>query len=372
MIDYLYVNNYKALVNFKVRFDSINILIGKNGSGKTTILNILVLLRNFIAGISYTVQSFPRMSTTHWQESDIQTFEIGVSDDKGEFCYHLEIQHGKKEEHCLIRNENLTVDHQLIMEVKEGTVLLYNDDFELVNRIPSDMTRSGLDFVFEGASNKLLTRFKSLMTVQLLFCSPDPKNMLGYSNDITDHIYPDYTFSNIVSVYAYLSQTAPEIIFKLWNQMKEINPAFVKTRADITPFGKTIVAEYLYGDVNVSMNFWELSDGERMLMALYMLLYGYVEKGNTVLIDEPDNFLALGEIRPWCMAMEEICAENGQCLMISHHPEVIDYFADDSAIWMSRLSSGESVVTENPFYKKEEEQFMKYSELIVGGYGDEA
>ena len=44
--------------------------------------------------------------------------------------------------------------------------------------------------------------------------------------------------------------------------------------------------------------FSEVSEGQRALIALYMLVYCALTPDRTLLIDEPDNFIALAEIQP--------------------------------------------------------------------------
>ena len=63
--------------------------------------------------------------------------------------------------------------------------------------------------------------------------------------------------------------------------------------------------------VNYSIS--ELSEGQRCLISLYMILHFRIERGDTVFIDEPDNFIALREIQPWLLAAEEAVDDhNGQ------------------------------------------------------------
>ncbi len=70
--------------------------------------------------------------------------------------------------------------------------------------------------------------------------------------------------------------------------------------------------------------FYQLSDGERALVALYMVRAA-VETGasQTVLIDEPDNFFGLPELQPWVLSMRELLDDQHQLIMISHHPEIL-------------------------------------------------
>ena len=50
MLKRLYVNNYKCLVNFELLLARTTLLAGLNGTGKSTIFDLLEHLRGFIAG----------------------------------------------------------------------------------------------------------------------------------------------------------------------------------------------------------------------------------------------------------------------------------------------------------------------------------
>ena len=50
MLELLKVHGFRTLVNTEIRFDPLTIMIGKNGVGKTTILDSLQLLGNFSRG----------------------------------------------------------------------------------------------------------------------------------------------------------------------------------------------------------------------------------------------------------------------------------------------------------------------------------
>ncbi len=54
----------------------------------------------------------------------------------------------------------------------------------------------------------------------------------------------------------------------------------------------------------VSYSIAELSEGQRFLIALYMILNFLIVRGDTVFLDEPDNFISLREIQPWILAAE--------------------------------------------------------------------
>jgi predicted ATPase len=81
----------------------------------------------------------------------------------------------------------------------------------------------------------------------------------------------------------------------------------------------------------------ELSDGQRVLLGLYALLRLTAGQGYTLLVDEPDNYLALPEIQPWLVALKDASgASVPQAILTSHHPEVIDYLGVDHAVLLER------------------------------------
>ena len=54
-----------------------------------------------------------------------------------------------------------------------------------------------------------------------------------------------------------------------------------------------------------------------------------------------DNFLSLREIQPWLLSAEDALEEsNGQLLPVSHHPEILNYWARDYGLLFSREENG--------------------------------
>ena len=49
MIQRLYVNNYKCLVNFELRLQELSLLLGPSGVGKTAVLDIMYALRRLLS-----------------------------------------------------------------------------------------------------------------------------------------------------------------------------------------------------------------------------------------------------------------------------------------------------------------------------------
>ncbi len=50
MLKRIHIDNFRCLVNFELNFDSINLFLGGNGSGKSTVFEVLRKLQSFILG----------------------------------------------------------------------------------------------------------------------------------------------------------------------------------------------------------------------------------------------------------------------------------------------------------------------------------
>jgi ATPase subunit of ABC transporter with duplicated ATPase domains len=116
----------------------------------------------------------------------------------------------------------------------------------------------------------------------------------------------------------------------------------------------------------VDLPFSDLSEGQRTLIALYVLLHCAVGQDRTLLIDEPDNFIALAEIQPWLMKLlDRVDETGGQVILVSHHPELLDQLACRGGVMLDRPNGGETRV--RPF-EPPEDSGLKASEIIARGW----
>src|SRR5438046_202013 len=102
MLKRLYVDNFKALVNFELQLDGLGLLLGPNGSGKSTAFEVIRLLRDFISGEKTAGDLFYTSSLTKWQRNDVQAFELSLSGNGGLYTYRLEIDHERAREVCRV------------------------------------------------------------------------------------------------------------------------------------------------------------------------------------------------------------------------------------------------------------------------------
>lgn len=116
-----------------------------------------------------------------------------------------------------------------------------------------------------------------------------------------------------------------------------------------------------------SIPFDNLSDGQKSLILLYAIAHFLLEEGVTLLIDEPENFIALSEMQTWLYTLLDFQGERGgQIIFCSHHPEFYDQLAPEHGIILYQKDS--KGLTSDQFRKfVPDETLMSPSELIARG-----
>lgn len=347
MIKRIYADNYKTYVNFTANFDSINVLLGRNGSGKSNLFDLIYKLKRFISNEQGLKELFTPDTLTHWQTLNTQTFELELEVQEHQYVYHLEIEYDLDNDKSRVCKEVLTCDGNAntLFFAKNGEAYLYNDFFEQRAELLINWGYSGVGFVQERNDNKLLTAFKKAMN-KIIVCHLRPFFFEGYTDKESD--IPDYHFSNFTSVLKFMLQSKPDKIQELLSELKEINPQFSKLSLMGNETIKALRITYDVNGTEVNYKLDELSDGEKSIIALYCLLICYKNEDAVLLLDEPENYITLSEIQPCLQLVEDFAENNAQCILISHHPEVLNYLATSYGIWFSRKEHGVTRITDTP------------------------
>ena len=179
------------------------------------------------------------------------------------------------------------------------------------------------------------------------------------------------TMGNFVSWYRYIFADNQNKLAQLTKSLQEILDGFISFRLE--PISeKAVILKLIFkteeSEQNIEYTFEELSDGQKVLVILYSLFYGLESQDYTLCIDEPENFLALPEIQPWLFQLEDLCSEGKlQALLISHHPQLIDYLLSSPiGYWFERqANSSVKVKPINSELQKCNESGLSMSELIA-------
>ncbi len=350
MLKRIYVNNFRCLVNFELTVAGLNLFMGSNGSGKTTVFEVLRKLQKFILGDQafqqdYKVSDlFASKDLTRWQKSNIQKFELDIEGNGGIYKYTLEIEHQGDYAPPRMRLESLTFDGQPLFNfwvdagdrgMPVGQAKLYNDDPDREGPfLPFfDWSRSGIGFIYERPDNLKLTWFKKRIS-NFFIVQINP--FIMESESLKEESSPNWDMSNYAAWYSYLSQESQGKILKLTLELQKIIQGFDSFQNSKSGDVRILSASFTRPS-KAAYRLNELSHGQKALIALYTLIYCSADDNFTLCIDEPENFLALPEIKPWWGRVMDYCLENqAQAMLISHHPSLINYLASNSGHWFER------------------------------------
>ncbi|HZB89658.1 MAG TPA: ATP-binding protein [Terracidiphilus sp.] len=365
MLKRLYIDNFRCFVNFEFKPGQKQLLLGPNGSGKSSLLDAILFVKWFIEGGE---NRFTQSTLTRWQDRPLQVFEIEALIDEKTFEYRLEIRYAPDSKLPSISAETLRVSGSPVFELVDGEVRFYPNDGPEPTGLRWETTESALHLA--QFSNRYVRRFVAWMeTVHCFQIDPYPGEMEERA-DSEDRL-PEYDLSNLAPWYRHLLQEEPENNSRFLIALKEALASFQSLRFSTDEDGVRKLRMHFATPEKDARPFSisELSEGQRMLIGLYMVLHFAVAKGHTVILDEPDNFVSSREIQPWLLAAEQSVEDNkGQLILISHHPEILNQWASEYGLRFFREENGH-VRTEE--FKGDADGFLRPSELIARGWKDE-
>jgi len=365
MLKRLYIDNFRCFVNFEYKPESKQLLLGANGSGKSSLLEVVRLLKEFIKGRDIP---FSQSSRTRWQDRPLQVFEIEALISEQLFFYRVEIGYSSNSKEPSVGRERLSVDGITVFEFEGGEIRTRQKGEEEAVFPRGDASESSLHFA--SYSNPQVLSFLKWMSTVHSFKIDAYEGKMEEVADAAISV-PDWEMENIASWYRYLLEADPSGNDGFRASIREVLPGFLNLRFSSEDDGvRKLRADFsLSGRGKLTVSLKELSDGQRCLIALYMILHFLVSKGHTVFIDEPDNFISLREIQPWLLQAEVTAVDNnGQLILISHHPEILNQWAQECGLRFFREENGH--VRTEPF-RPDPDGVLQPSELISRGWENE-
>lgn len=365
MLTRLYIDNFRCFVNFEYKPARRQLILGSNGSGKSSLLDALLLLRQFVAKGDIFDDFFVLSQRTRWLNQRQQTCELEAELGGQKYVYRLVIEPWGEPLRPKVVSETVHLGEKPIFEFITGEVHLYNDRLEHKVAYEFDWHRSALATIVPRKDNQKLSRFKQW--VGQLFCFRINPFSIGARAE-GENLFPNVDLSNLAAWYRHLVQADPKQNVALLDSLRTSLDGF--SFLQLEPAGENVrllVAEFLKADGKTAKFYFnELSDGQRCLVCLYTILHFVLAKGSTVILDEPDNFVSLREIQPWLMAVTDVVEEGlGQILVISHHPEVINQWAPETGVRFVRDGGGPVRVEE---FRGSPESHLSPSELVARGW----
>ncbi len=377
MIRRFYADNFRCLVNFELDLDELNVFLGANGTGKSSVFDALWKIQRLVYRGRRIDEVFRRRDLSHLYAGNHrdnagdhedggvrQKIELDLDIESHSYHYRLSIGH-REPGKMRIDEEVLLCDERPLFEFRIGEAQLYRDNGSRGPKYPFDWTQSGLAALHERHDNKKLSRFKRELAMWTIV-RPCPPIFEEEARTEDELLTPAMT--NFVAWYRRVSLERLGAAVDLLGDLRDVLPSFESL--SLIPTGedaRALEAEFRRPHKRSRYRLGQLADGQRALIALYCLLHIYEGGAGraSLFIDEPDNYTSLREVQPWVVALSEALGDTlEQAVIISHHPVTIDYLGG-KAKWFFRDDDGLARVKYEPPPRVGSASF---SDVVVRGW----
>lgn len=334
MIERLYVHNFRSFENFTLELGGrpSALILGKNGSGKSTVLHCLSLFQRICRG-SNRVGSLISMSDfTRYRTDRPMRFEVDLTLTGRRFRYEVSFEWPPNFRSPRILDESLSVDGVSIFTRQQAQVQLaggaaFGIDWHVV-ALPVVNERPG-----ERAIQDLKGFFASMVLI-----APVPAAMTGFAEEPSIEL--QYDAANYAACLGALLQQKPAAYGEFDSYVKTVIPDF--SSIENVPRGERgsqliVTFEHKSSRENLSVEFNGLADGEKcFFLSAYIIAANKVGWPVFCMWDEPDSHLSLSEVGQFITALRKLTNRSGQFIATTHHPETIRKFSDETTLILTR------------------------------------
>lgn len=318
------------------------LLIGKNGSGKSTIADALEALQKISQGINRMrdLEELDIISSKDFAcgRSNVPIrFEIEVLLNDKLYKYILALELPEKFRELRVSEEQLLVSEDPIYSRKEAQVSLYSSSQNREAQFRLDWHLVALPVIQEQSETDPLHIFKTWLA-HMIILAPIPSLMTGDSQG--DTLEPRRDGSNFGEWVSGLLSRYPAAYTRVDRYLREVMP-------DIQDFlneligkdSKSMIVRFEANSASLNVDFKDLSDGEKCFFICAVVLAANEFYGPLFCFwDEPENYLSLSEIGHFVIFLRRSFKQKGQILVTSHNEETIRNFSDENTFVLDRKS----------------------------------
>ncbi len=364
-----YADNYRCFGNFTLALEPLSVLLGANGSGKSNVVGLFANLRDFILGRGRSLDLFPPETLTRWDKRIEQTFELGLKLEPGEYTYRLRIRHEAPERALnKVVEEKLILDGRPLLAADLQGIQLYNDRHAPGPILQPDWHVSGISRIYPRGDNRKLTAFRrTIEDTLVLALNPALVSAVSAEKHPVTIPKPDCSdfagwLQEVSSTQALARQEAEQAL------AKGGLPGFLLFQAPRS--GDAQILECIF-ESGLKFRLDELSYGQIALVILETALAVLNDRHGILVLDEPGNFLGLGEIQPLLTRLQDAALEGRfQVILTAHHPIAVDFLAGGHGLWLEREPGGPTRVHQIRVAPSvlEDKEGVRVSDLIARGW----
>lgn len=345
MIRRLYVHNFRCLENFELSLSSHSsvLLIGKNGSGKTTVGLALETLQRIARGANRVGELVKPADLAQGRAESPLRLEIEVELNGKIYQYAIAFEFPKGFKELRVLEEKLTVAGKPIYTRESANVQLAKTNQEKEAEFRIDWHLVALPIVQERSTKDPLSIFKKWLA-RMLILRPAPALIMGESKEET--LQPNPQVTNFAAWFSGLLADTPSAYSDIDSYLRLVMPDFgdIKNPASGSD-SRSLVVHFSTEQGTLNLPFADLSDGEKCFMICALVLAAKKAYGPVLCFwDEPDNYLALDEVGHFVLALRKTFQSDGQFIATSHNPEAIGRFSEENTLLLHRRSHLEPTI----------------------------
>lgn len=345
MVRRLYIHNFRCLENFELSVlgrPSI-LLIGKNGSGKTTVALALEILQKIARGTNRVRDLVGPKDFSRGRTDVPMRFEIEVELEAQLYKYAIALECLGEFRELRVLEEKLEVEGRIAYTREAAQVR--HDAWHvggelagaLVGSFPIDWHLVALPVIQNRLGRDPLFIFKEWLA-SILILRPVPSLIQGHSDKETLRPNPEVT--NLGAWFAGLLATAPYTYGEMDKYLKQVMPDLLDIKnPSVGVDSRSLEVQFSTDQGSLVLPFSSLSDGEKCFMIGALVLAANRADGPLLCFwDEPDNYLAPSEVGHFVLALRRAFQSGGQFIATSHNSEAIRRFSDENTLVLYRKS----------------------------------
>lgn len=342
MLERLYVHNFRCLENFEFKPGETPsvLLIGKNGTGKSTIRQVLAILQAIGRGEGQVKELVKVSDFTRGRDDVPMSFELTLKLGAQRYHYSAAFELPTGFRALRVLRESLVVDGDEVFSRQLAEVSIsrpgaaaggfgvFSMDWHLV-ALPVIQDR--------GASSRLQPLRDWMQRMVLL--SPLPPLMVSETS--AEPAPLQASASNLVDWLGTLLESYPTAYATVVEQVQKVMPDVALFRFEkLGRDTRALMVKFKAGSTEDEQPFDRLSDGEKCFFLSAVLLAANRWDGPVFAFwDEPDNYLASHEVGQFIVELKRCFAQHGgQWIASSHNAQAVVNFAVDSTWVLARKS----------------------------------
>jgi len=345
MIKRFYVNNFRCFENFElpVAGQSSALLIGKNGTGKTTVSFALEIMQKIARGTNRVRDLVGPQDFSRGRSDAPMRFEIETELDGKTYNYSIAFEYPEGFKELRVLDEELKVDGKPVYTRSLAQVHIAKTGQDGQAQFRIDWHLVALPIIQHQSDKDPLFVIRERLA-DMLILRPTPSLMRGDSEQETRRPNPEVV--EFGAWFSGLLAYAPSAYSQIDGYLKDVMPDLtdIKNR----PVGRdsrSLEVQFSRDQASLTLPFTALSDGEKCFMICAMVLAANrVHSPLVCFWDEPDNYLALDEVGHFVMALRKAFQSGGQFIATSHNPEAIRRFSDENTFVLYRNSHLEHTI----------------------------